>query len=98
MKKQPFHIDVTEEILDDLQERLARTRWADEPAGAGWSYGMNPDYLRRLVEYWRQDYDWRTQALWAKGYPETAPFVKAPEAYVAFLRSAIVELGKSAGL
>jgi len=69
MKKQPFHIDVTEEVLDDLQERLARTRWADEPAGAGWGYGMNPDYLRRLVEYWRHDYDWRTQEALLNRFP-----------------------------
>lgn len=70
MKKQPFHIEVTQNILDDLQERLARTRWADEPAGAGWDYGMNPDYLRRLVEYWRHDYDWGTQEALLNRFPQ----------------------------
>ena len=70
MKKQAFRIEVAQNVLDDLQERLARTCWADEPADAGWGYGMNPDYLRKLVEYWRQDYDWGTQEALLNRFPQ----------------------------
>ena len=55
----PFRIDVPEAWLDDLRDRLARTRWPDELPGAGWSGGVPLGYLRELAEYWRTGYDWR---------------------------------------
>lgn len=58
---QPFRIEVTQNVLDDLKSRLQRTRWADAPENAGWNYGTDPDYLRGLVDYWINQYDWRKQ-------------------------------------
>jgi hypothetical protein len=55
----PFHIDVPQADLDDLQERLARVRWPDELPAAGWDYGVPLDYVKELVEYWRTGFDWR---------------------------------------
>ena len=56
-----FTIDVPDEVLADLRERLARARLPDEPEGVGWRLGMNQAYLRQLVEYWRDEFDWRAQ-------------------------------------
>lgn len=56
---QPFHRTVSDAELDDLRQRLARTRWPDQPAGAPWQYGTDLDYLRELLRYWHDDYDWR---------------------------------------
>ena len=56
----PFKIEVPDAALADLRERLARTRWPDQIPGTGWEYGIPIDYLRELVEYWRDSYDWRT--------------------------------------
>ncbi|HUI39322.1 MAG TPA: epoxide hydrolase [Methanothrix sp.] len=58
---QPFTIHIPQSVLDDLSDRLARTRWPDEIAGAGWDYGSNPEYLQELIEYWRTKFDWRAQ-------------------------------------
>jgi pimeloyl-ACP methyl ester carboxylesterase len=58
---QPFRIEVAQSVLEDLKSRLQRTRWADAPENAGWNYGTNPDYLRELVDYWINQYDWRKQ-------------------------------------
>jgi epoxide hydrolase len=55
----PFRIDVPQAAVDDLGERLARTRWPAEPEGVGWSRGVPVGYLRELAEYWRTAYDWR---------------------------------------
>lgn len=57
----PFRIDVPQDTLDDLRERLARTRWTDEVEGAGWDYGTNLGYLKELTDYWREGFDWRKQ-------------------------------------
>ncbi|MBF6145360.1 epoxide hydrolase family protein [Nocardia nova] len=57
----PFRIDIPQEDLDELNFRLARTRWTDALPGVGWSYGVDRDYLIDLAEYWRTGYDWREQ-------------------------------------
>ncbi len=59
MVPKPFTIDVPQDVLDDLHERLARTRWPDEVDGAGWDYGTNLSFLQELATYWREQYDWR---------------------------------------
>ena len=58
---QPITIHVTQSVLDDLSDRLARTRWPDEVADAGWDYGSNLDYMREFCDYWQNKFDWRTQ-------------------------------------
>ena len=56
---EPFRIDVPQADLDDLHERLDRTRWPDELPGSGWDYGVPLGYLRELAGEWRHRYDWR---------------------------------------
>jgi microsomal epoxide hydrolase len=58
---QPYRLHVPDDVLDDLRERLSRTRWPDEIAGAGWRYGADPAFMRRLVAHWREGFDWRAQ-------------------------------------
>lgn len=55
----PYTIDVPQPALDDLHDRLARTRFPAQIPGAGWDYGTDLDYQRALVAYWRETYDWR---------------------------------------
>ena len=47
--------------LADLGHRLAHVRWPDEPPGASWEHGTSLAYLRTLVTYWREQYDWRAR-------------------------------------
>src|SRR5947209_18717175 len=61
MDIQPFEVAVPASTLDDLRDRLARTRWPDEIPGSGWDYGSNMAYLKDLADYWRSGYDWRAQ-------------------------------------
>jgi epoxide hydrolase len=58
---QPFRVEVPQADLDDLRDRLGRTRWPGEVAGSGWSRGVPLDYLRELAGYWRDGFDWRAQ-------------------------------------
>ena len=61
MPVEPFKIEIPDAVLDDLKARLERTRWPDELPGVGWEYGSNMDYIKELVEYWKNDFDWRKQ-------------------------------------
>jgi epoxide hydrolase len=56
---QPYRIAIPQADLDELRDRLGRTRWPDELPDVGWAYGVPLDYLKGLVEYWRTGYDWR---------------------------------------
>src|SRR5258708_5539347 len=61
MQIQPFEIRVSDAVLDDLRLRLFRTRWPDEIKGSGWQRGVSLEYLRELVHYWVDGFDWRAQ-------------------------------------
>ena len=57
----PFRIEVPQDTLDDLRERLRRTRWPEQVSGTGWSRGIDLDYMKELVRYWADEFDWRKQ-------------------------------------
>ena len=61
MAVEAFTINIPQATLDDLHNRLAHTRWPDEIEGAEWAYGTNLDYLKSLVSYWQNQFDWRAQ-------------------------------------
>ncbi len=61
MNTKPFTPHVSDEVLHDLRDRLAHTRWPDEVQDAGWDYGANLGYLKTLTDYWRDGFDWRAQ-------------------------------------
>jgi pimeloyl-ACP methyl ester carboxylesterase len=55
----PFRVEVADEDLRDLRERLRRTRWPEAETVGDWSQGVPLDYLRELCAYWADGYDWR---------------------------------------
>src|SRR3990170_4712310 len=59
MQPRPFTLRVDDDVLADLRLRLARVRWPDEVPGSDWRYGTDLAYLKELVCYWRDTYDWR---------------------------------------
>jgi len=67
----PFTLHVDDEILDDLQQRLARARFPDlPPHGEPWEYGADVTYLRELVWYWRESFNWRRQETALNALPQ----------------------------
>ena len=68
----PFAVHVDDDVLDDLRARLTRTRFADQIEGTGWEYGVPLDYLRELVAYWRNDFDWAGLRITAADPPPQA--------------------------
>jgi pimeloyl-ACP methyl ester carboxylesterase len=58
---EPFTPQTAPEVLADLRARLRATRWPDAPEDAGWSMGTDLAYLRELVAYWADGFDWPTQ-------------------------------------
>jgi pimeloyl-ACP methyl ester carboxylesterase len=58
-KIRAFEINVPADVLSDLQQRLKNTRWTYQIEGTGWDAGTDVDYLKDLLDYWQNGYDWR---------------------------------------
>src|SRR5260221_107506 len=70
MHVEPFRIAVSDAVLTDLRERLGRTRFPDEIADSGWTYGTPVAYVKELVAYWRDRYDWRRHEAALNAFPQ----------------------------
>jgi pimeloyl-ACP methyl ester carboxylesterase len=83
----PFRIDFPQADLDDLRDRLARTRWPDQLPGVGWDYGVPLDYMKRLAEYWRTGYDWRVHEARLNQFPQFTTTIDGTNVHFLHVRS-----------
>ncbi|WP_158883795.1 epoxide hydrolase family protein [Amycolatopsis anabasis] len=83
----PFLIDIPQERLDDLRERIAATRWPGELPGVGWSRGVPEAYLRELAEYWRTTYDWRSAERELNRFPQFTTVIDGAKIHFLHVRS-----------
>src|SRR5688500_16577673 len=66
---EPFTIHIPDAQIAELHARLEATRWPQAPHGnAGWEWGANLEYMRGLVDYWRDGFDWRAQERRLNGF------------------------------
>ena len=97
----PFRIDIPQADVEDLQARLARTRWADElpaaelaevptagPVMPGWQYGVPLSYVQRLVTRWRAEFDWRAQEARLNAHPQFITTIDGQDVHFVHVRSA----------
>ncbi len=61
MNQNSFRYHVSDNQIADLKTRLSMTRWPDQQPNASWLYGTDVTYLRGLVDYWSNGFDWRAQ-------------------------------------
>ncbi|WP_067721978.1 epoxide hydrolase family protein [Nocardia yamanashiensis] len=97
----PFRIDIPQDELDDLNHRLARTRLVSElpvaevagkvnvgiPVRPGWEYGVPLSYVRPLLEYWRDGFDWRAQEQRLNTFPQFTTQIDGQRIHFVHVRS-----------
>lgn len=83
----PFRVAVPDTELDDLRERLARTRWPDRETVADWSQGVRLDNARSLVASWQHDYDWRRFESALNAYPQFLTTIDGLDIHFLHVRS-----------
>ncbi|MGH3169815.1 MAG: epoxide hydrolase family protein [Trebonia sp.] len=83
----PFVITTDERELDDLRERLRRTRWPERETSGGWSQGAPLSYMRDLCGYWAAEYDWRSTQDRLNRIPQFTTRIDGLDIHFAHVRS-----------
>jgi epoxide hydrolase len=83
----PFRIDIPGADIDDLRDRLARTRWTAQLPGDGWSRGVPVDHLRDLAEYWRTGFDWPAREAELNAFPQFTTEIDGLDVHFLHVRS-----------
>lgn len=84
----PFRIEVSQESVDDLHDRLARTRWPEPLPGAPWQRGVPPTYLQDLADYWLRQYDWSKYQSRLNEFPQFTTLIDGQTIHFLHVRSA----------
>ena len=84
----PFRISVPQAEVDDLRDRLGRTRWPDQLPGVGWDYGIELEVVQELAEYWRTGYDWRAAERRLNEFPQFTTVIDGQNVHFMHVRSA----------
>ncbi|MFD0857033.1 epoxide hydrolase family protein [Actinomadura adrarensis] len=87
----PYRVEVPQAELDDLRDRLRRTRWAPEIPGTGWERGVPTGYLKDLAAYWADGFDWRAQEAALNAYPQFTTTIDGADVHFLHARSAIAD-------
>jgi pimeloyl-ACP methyl ester carboxylesterase len=83
----PFQVAISQADLEDLTDRLGRTRWPDELPGIGWSRGVPLGYLKELAAYWADGYDWRAQEARLNQFPQHTTTIDGQTIHFLHVRS-----------
>ncbi|MFD9538916.1 epoxide hydrolase family protein [Streptomyces sp. NPDC060022] len=84
----PFRVEIPQAEIDDLHDRLSRTRWnTGVPGVEGWSRGVPADYLKGLAEYWADGFDWHKAETRLNEFPQYLTEIDGQNIHFAHVRS-----------
>ncbi|MFD4690595.1 epoxide hydrolase family protein [Streptomyces sp. NBC_00683] len=84
----PFRVEIPQAEIDDLHDRLSRTRWnTGVPGVEGWSRGVPADYLKGLAEYWADGFDWHKAEARLNEFPQYLTEIDGQNIHFAHVRS-----------
>lgn len=84
----PFRIQVADEELTDLRERLERVRWTEELPDSGGEYGVPLAWVQEHATYWRDRYSWREREAHLNSFPQFTTTIDGQRVHFVHVRSA----------
>ena len=84
----PFRVTINDDDLDDLRDRLRRTRFVHGLPSTGWERGVPAGYLRELVSYWADEFGWRQVEAQLNKYPQFTTTIDGANLHFMHVRSA----------
>ena len=83
----PFTIDVADDVITDLRDRLHNTRWPDQIDDAAWEYGTDRAALQRLCTYWADEFDWSAAQARLNRWPQFTTTIDGQNVHFLHARS-----------
>jgi len=83
----PFNIQTPEFEINDLNERLSKTRWPNSIINEGWKKGVPTGYLKGLVDYWLNQFDWKKQEARLNQFPQFITEIDSQNIHFLHIRS-----------
>ncbi len=84
---EPFRIEIPQDAITDLHERLDRTRFPQQIDGVGWDLGTELEALQHLCDHWRHQFDWRAQEERLNAWPQFVATIDGENLHYAHIRS-----------
>jgi len=85
----PFRVEISDTAIDDLRERLARTRWPEKEPVDDWSMGIPLAYVQELAEYWEKSYDMQRVADRLNRYEQFMTTIDGVDVHFLWVRSPV---------
>src|SRR5689334_12403438 len=85
----PFRVEISDAAIDDLRERLARTRWPEKEPVGDWSMGIPLAYVQELAEYWQKSYDMQRVAERLNRYQQFITAIDGVDIHFLWVRSPV---------
>jgi pimeloyl-ACP methyl ester carboxylesterase len=82
-----FHVEISEESLEDLHRRIAATRWPSKELVKDRSQGVQLATLQELARYWETDYDWRKAEAKLNALPQFTTEIDGVEIHFIHVKS-----------
>jgi pimeloyl-ACP methyl ester carboxylesterase len=83
----PYNINIPEEALTDLRQRIKATRWPDKETVSDQSQGVQLATMQKLARYWSTDYDWRKCEAKLKALPNFITTIDGVDIHFIHVRS-----------
>jgi pimeloyl-ACP methyl ester carboxylesterase len=84
----PFTAAVPDAALQDLRDRLGRTRWPEHETVDDWSQGIPLAYTKDVCRYWATEYDWRRFEKQLNGFEQVLTTIDGLDIHAIHARSA----------
>ena len=69
----PFKVNISDQIIKDIYDKVKKYPWHEMPNDGGWEYGTNLDYMKEISKYWVTKFDWRKHEKEINKFPNLLP-------------------------
>ncbi|XP_012891705.1 PREDICTED: epoxide hydrolase 1-like [Dipodomys ordii] len=91
----PFKVETSDDEINDLHQRIDRFRWTPPLEDSRFHYGFNSSYLKKVLSYWRNDFDWRKQVELLNQYPHFKTTIEGLDIHFIHVKPTQVPSGRS---
>ncbi|XP_003410982.1 epoxide hydrolase 1 [Loxodonta africana] len=92
----PFRVETSDEEINDLHWRIDKTRLAAPLEDSCFHYGFNSNYLKKILSYWRNEFDWKKQVEILNKYPHFKTKIEGLDIHFIHVKPTQLPAGRSA--